>query len=670
MFTALPSAEACGPNFPGIPKPKFFTSKIDGNSVSLLERSENLQLWQQLTSTEIPASDIAQVLYEQDDYDPESAPGNLFYVYLRNTKDREIEEFLLTAKSLERERKARVSPWYYPASRYSTTDDFFDIIGRCKAYRGSRLKDRYALQLVRALFAAQDYAGCVDSYNECFRGFPDSNLMKRMAMRYVAGCWSRMGDTDKANNYFAQAGDFYSIVHSDAVAYMAAYNPDCPELMAHIQHCSADSASFCAIREVAQRVLRGSKVRYRGDWEFYLAYEAGEFHSDYAAASRHIARAMQSRFSSTDFRDHARAYRMKIDAALGRSASLLSDLRWMEGKMNILSDDALEWNRMLRNIIYVNWIPSLWQKMDYATAILLCGYADNLFAGKQLHAFNPFDYTWSLLGPSVTLEEMRNSRICENTIDYCNVSFRLMNSLTSSQLMAVKHAIAADSPLYRHLKRHARTDAPYLDEIIGTLALREERYSRAADYLARVPQEYLSTLNIYKAGHLQANPFCVSPGCWHDFDSIAPSPRAKYHFACRMQHYQRLMRYGTTPDERGIARLKYAIGRRNSFEACWALTQYWRGCVPSLFMPLYGEVDILFSSFPKLYDYDTTVDAEATQAVFDREVKAALAMLTTDTARAEAEYLLSHLKTIVIRYPATPTARAVKQSCDRWHHWL
>ena len=123
-------------------------------------------------------------------------------------------------------------------------------------------------------------------------------------------------------------------------------------------------------------------------------------------------------------------------------------------------------------------------------------------------------------------------------------------------------------------------------------------------------------------------------------------------------------------DERGIARLKYAIGRRNSFEACWALTQYWRGCVPSLFMPLYGEVDILFSSFPKLYDYDTTVDAEATQAVFDREVKAALAMLTTDTARAEAEYLLSHLKTIVIRYPATPTARAVKQSCDRWHHWL
>ena len=125
MFTALPSAEACGPNFPGIPKPKFFTSKIDGNSVSLLERSENLQLWQQLTSTEIPASDIAQVLYEQDDYDPESAPGNLFYVYLRNTKDSEIEEFLLTAKSLERERKARVSPWYYPASRYSTTDDFF-----------------------------------------------------------------------------------------------------------------------------------------------------------------------------------------------------------------------------------------------------------------------------------------------------------------------------------------------------------------------------------------------------------------------------------------------------------------------------------------------------------------------------------------------------------------
>ena len=74
--------------------------------------------------------------------------------------------------------------------------------------------------------------------------------------------------------------------------------------------------------------------------------------------------------------------------------------------------------------------------------------------------------------------------------------------------------------------------------------------------------------------------------------------------------------------------------------------------------------------FPELYDYEITVGCDATEAVFNREVKAAMAMLTTDAARAEAEYILFHLKTIVARYPDTPTAHAVKSSCDRWRLWL
>ena len=228
MLVAVPTAEACGPFFPVIPTPKFFTSRTDGNSVCSFERSENLQLWQQLTSPEIPAADIAKVLYDDEGYDPESDSDNLFLAYIRNTNECEIEQFLYTAKELERKRKEVASPWYYPESRYGTTGEFTDIIESCKAYQGSRLKDRYALQLVRALFAARDYAGCVESYDKCFRDFPDSNLLKRMAMKYVAGCWSRLGDVNKANRFFARSGDFKSIVHPDAVAYMAEHNPDCP----------------------------------------------------------------------------------------------------------------------------------------------------------------------------------------------------------------------------------------------------------------------------------------------------------------------------------------------------------------------------------------------------------------------------------------------------------
>ena len=110
MLIAVPKAEACGPFFPVIPTPKFFTSRTDGNSVCSFERSENLRLWQQLTSPEIPIADIAKVLYDDEVYDPESDSDNLFRTYIRNTNDCEIEQFLYTAKELERKRKEVASP--------------------------------------------------------------------------------------------------------------------------------------------------------------------------------------------------------------------------------------------------------------------------------------------------------------------------------------------------------------------------------------------------------------------------------------------------------------------------------------------------------------------------------------------------------------------------------
>ena len=445
MLIASPAAEACGPYFPCIPTPHFFISPAIGSSIDELERSENLLLWQQLTSPEIPTDDIAEVLYTDN-----FSSGNLFRTYLRNTKDYEVEQFLSTAKELERQRREVESPWYYPEHRYQANGEFDDIIRTCKAYGGTRLKDRYALQLVRALFAARKYAECVESYDEYFRDFPDSNLLKRMAMKYVAGCWVRLGNIRYANLFFVGAGDFNSISgwpKVEAMYMMADKDPDNSEMMAYLQQCATDSARFCEAKQVAEFVLRGKKVRNRGDWEFYLAYEAGEFHSDYATAARHMARALRSQFSSPEFRENARTYRMKIDGALGRRGNLLADLRWIESKMDVLSPAAEGWNRVLQNIIYTSWVPTLWRQKDYATAILLCSYADNFLASKQLHTgYPPSSFYDSMrylcsdtLLVSVPLKEIRKSTKMLNPLDYCNASFRLMNSLESSQLLSLIH---------------------------------------------------------------------------------------------------------------------------------------------------------------------------------------------------------------------------------------
>ena len=95
MLIATTTARACGPFFPCIPTPAFFTSPIEGCSVVEFERNENLRLWQQLTSPAIPTADIAEVLYTDN-----CSPGNRFSAYLRNTNDLEIEEFISTAKAL------------------------------------------------------------------------------------------------------------------------------------------------------------------------------------------------------------------------------------------------------------------------------------------------------------------------------------------------------------------------------------------------------------------------------------------------------------------------------------------------------------------------------------------------------------------------------------------
>lgn len=690
-------ANACGPFPPIIPTPKFFTSSWDGLLTKDFYKQENLRLWQKLISERIPLNDIEQVVYKDDSktindiiggYDESASTDNLFYVYLKNTHDSELADFLITAKELEKRRNAINSPWYYPSSRDSSdvTGDFQDIVDKCKSYTGSRIKDRYALQAVRALFASRCYDKCVSYFNEAFQEIPDDNLFKRMAQGYVAGCWYRLGNVDMANEYFAQSGDFYSIKTDNPVAFMAERNPDNPELLSYIQTISNDSAEFCAIKPVAENVLNKKKVNNRGDWEFTLAYMYGEFFSDSRKALQYIRKALRHTFSSDDLRDHASAYRMKIDAENADNSSLLSDLKWMEAKIDILSPDAVEWNRMMQNIVYASLIPNLWNNKDYTTAILLCGYADNLLAARQRHDEIEADYTcafWGGATRTLTIEEMRRSERFWNVQDYSSLSFQLMGSLSSSQLIDVKRNIVSENKLVTYLKKFTRHDSDYFNELIGTLALREENYQRAVRYFANVSDEYLRAMNVYKEGYLNRNPFYAYPSRWSkngewEWEAqtvnkpLQDSRRTKYRFAKIMLELHNQMKYGKTADIRAMARLKYAIGRRNSFEECWALTQYWRGEYIGLFEPRldYWSNDCIKGYDNILYDYKHSVGHRQTEKIYQEEIKKALEMFKSEEAKAEAEYILGNLRTIIKCYGNTTTARYIKKSCDNWHSWL
>lgn len=694
LLLSSSTALACGPYPINIPTPDFFGMSGPGVVNYDYDRDEKLRLWQAQTNSGIPLADIEQAVYrdsrerfERQIYKQPGPKSNKFYNYLDNTQDSEAEAFLSLAKELSEAREAIASPWYYPASHDEDVaeEKFRELFGRCRNYRGTRFADRYALQGVRALFAWHRYADCIEYCDSAFAAFPDSNLFKRMARRYEAGCWARLGQRMKADTCFALAGDVYSLTDSLRVEYMARLNPDAPQFIGYVRSNSRDSAFMAAMIPVAKRLLADGRVRNRGDWYFTLAYAAKEYLGNLPQARQYISKALRQGFYDEEFRDLARVYRMKLDAEAGDDSRLEEDLRWFVAKYDNCDWQAEQWSNRLENIIYAEWVPRLWKQGKYARAILLCSFAD-YFREPGIHYWEftktgKYNVTWWTAGsPTVTLAQMRQSETFLNDRDYGCISFRLMGSLSSAQLAQVYREIMRDTPLYNLLRRNMRTDRDYYYELIGTLALREANYARAVDYFSRVSDGYMRTLNTFP--YLDREPFAANPpysGGNDAYGSVygpgttekgCPRPDAKLDFARRMLAYSRAMRDGATADERARARLLYAVGRRNSFDRCWALTQYWRGSyVPTLSYPSLWNFDTGSDVYDFIYDYDVD-DYEANDAVFEREVREALAMFRSDEERAKAEYFLGNLKSVVRRYPDTQMADYVRTSCDRWRNWL
>ena len=161
------------------------------------DREENLRLWQEITSADIPLSDIETAVYTRTadniignpDYECMTIK-NKFYTYLNNTNDEEILTYLDTAKEIEDRRASMQSAWYYPDTRSYNEDtpaELDDIIRNCALYSGSRLKDRYAMLAVRSMFASRQYGRCIEYCDSVFADIPDDNLFKRMGERYAAG---------------------------------------------------------------------------------------------------------------------------------------------------------------------------------------------------------------------------------------------------------------------------------------------------------------------------------------------------------------------------------------------------------------------------------------------------------------------------------------------------
>ena len=669
-------AEACGP-YPYDKTDIWFFSVTEETPANAGgTKQENLRLWQRETSPGIPLADIEEIVYGNFDAVSweegevaDSIRSNKFYQWLRSHQATEIQEFLTFAKRVERARAEKCSPWYYPAEKAQAggaPSGFAPLIEQCAEQYGSKLSVRYGLQMIRLLHASSQWEACVAAYNRWFGDVPDNHLMKRMAMDYVAGAWTRLGDVDKANRYFAMKGDINSLNGVDALEYLAEFNPSAYPMQEIEDRLGLNKEPGCrhgvyseeqiqrSVLPAARKVVKAGKAGNIGEWEFLLAYLEGEYNNDYKAADKYIRQALAHGLPTQTGRDHARAYKMAIDGARGNVRSLLADLKWLENKMKHEADAYL-WRQLTLGIVYRYWFPYFTEHKHLPMALLLSNYVENLCG--------PYDYTEERLLTAQEKEQMRTSRKEHNSVDFNGNFVRYIMTLKPQDLIDYKHCLNDSSELVTYLRAGGRNDDDFLNELIGTLYLQDCNYIGAVNWLSKVSPNYQYTLNTYKGGYLTRDPFAFTPESRQDtvesaklFPQLRDKGAVKLNFATRMCQLERQMKYGKDEHAKTVAKVQYTLARYASFSSCWALTAYEDGWV-------YPHHD-----FPCV-ESNRWDRQRAEEERKQHLIAETVASIHDNETAAEVQYLLGNLKTIAKKYPDTATGQFLSTHCDNWKDW-
>lgn len=642
----------------------FYQEEEDAKGLTLpeMQMERNIESWQALTSRGIPAADIKEAVYGmtlhelQTEFNGQSDNRLINWIKSHDAKD--LREYLLLAKETEELRSQINSPWYYPSHKaeYVRPEDsegrLMQLLKQCKAQAWTRLADRYALQGMRILRTLRRHKEGLDFYNKTMKGLSDKNLMKEMALGYAAGFHLNLGDTVTADRIFAQIGDFASLSKAtpDKIMQLAHHNPESTVMKARLNHIFGygDDKSNIPLSAVADAALGSPKVENRGDWLYMKAFIEGVYKDNWRQAAALSRQARGSRFSDRRMADDARFFNACAEAMSGNFSNLESDLKWMLGNYPDFRQGTL---------FFI--VPSLMERGRITEALLVA---------------NTFD----------------------TDAPYASAGFQLLLSRSPEEVENYRNALHAGNGIFGTFKGEVIDNDDYLNEIIGTLHLRRGEYAKGAEHLRKVSKKHQQSTNLYKGGYLGYNPWdyayepeskwrysLTQDGQEDDYDmewGIRPKLNkervgrlksqidAKLNFALKMAELQNAIKHAKSSDERNLSRIQYAIGRYNSFNTCWALTQYWNGNAEQRhYQPLYFGWD---GTFTLDYLLDTPREMKGLEGWMVDEITTAYEALKGDAAKARASMMLRNYRTIARRYPNSEEGRQLAARCDRWKDWL
>ena len=641
------------------------------------ESEDNCRLWQKQTTPSASLDDIYQVVYKYSIEDLTKTPSgkrNSFTKWLKT--DKEAREFLVLAKECEKARAEMVSPWYYPSKKDPQKATLDQIAARAMSYRGRRLAGRYALQAVRALHSLRRYDDCINYWNKTVQGLPD-DVITRMAAGYVGGAYANIGDTDKAAELFAFAGDVESFrlcLKKDSLSFKKRTKeiyPDSQDMRRIIAReitlmqpwDKYTDAPKWSKSEVEKRedfkycIEVGKNPRYghKDFWYYSAAFIMHVLGQD-QEASRLLSIAEKHCGEDELLAESIRVFRIYLDAVLtpyspSYASQMVRELAWLDGKIvehyPEVRKEAVNfgiyymrtnisffyWNDMMRKIVLGAICPKLVENGQGATAIAFANMADNRLlnlVGEVEDGYYDKDGYYRTFTYSID-KYRANER--HNVYDYSNELFLLLDSIPCDDIIRFVNSMGhPQGEVDAFLQKRGNTDKNFFREVLGTMLLRDMRYAEAEQYLRLIPASYQSRLNTYKEGYLRFDPFSVVRR------SLDDKTDYKLTFARTMADLEGEIRTQKDPNRKALALFKYATGMQNSVSTCWALTFYGKnwGCDD----PAYGPTPMLDAQ-KRLFTRAEKLYAQALATATDREIIAGMHLR------------LKNLRTVMEKYDGT-----------------
>lgn len=501
-----------------------------------------------------------------------------------------------------------------------------------------------------------------------FNRFPNSPLLSVKLQEYVR----------KRESFIYDYEDWKDRGFHDPVEVKYYYVGD--SLVADDEH-----DFYNELKRFAKNAISSTNCRQKGMWQYALSY-LYYLDGDKNTALVYLNNAEYSK--ATPFiKESIRAFRFLMDASYANNSSnyrskLLKDLKWLDECMardvepnaekgwqydNKMNWSFYYWQDVARKVL-LGEICSKIEKAGNATlALQLANYATNrIYQLNPLYeAFHygrddpedPESYTTIL-----PFDEYRKTWTESNWFDYCNQFFEWINGVSATN--AAKYAeriVKPISDLDDFLNDRSYVDTDYIYDIVGTLYMREMNYEKASYWLSKVSTDYQNRMNIAKEGYFKLNPFCYQFDKKHFIDD---SNDYKLRFAQEMLQLEKLISSDAELNRKANAKIRYAIGLRNSFGKCWYLTGY--------------GYELGDGSGDDYWKWFTSTDREGfkenlfAQKAYEKVdflMEQALSEFTDTEQAAKAQFEMMNFKTLMKQYPTSRAAAFVRGHCDNYYDY-